>query len=114
MNTLKLDNNGDLCLCKKDNLAILTDLKAIIQTCENYVKATLNEMIFNYNNGVPYFQTVFSANVNIPLFENSIKNRLLQVDGVEKVLKVEAKQESETLSYIAYIQTIYGQGVVNG
>ena len=50
MDTLKLDDTGDLCLCKKNNLAIYRDLNAIKQTCENYVKATLNEMIFNWNN----------------------------------------------------------------
>ncbi|WP_418187324.1 hypothetical protein ACNSOP_09225 [Aliarcobacter lanthieri] len=114
MDTLKLDDTGDLCLCKKNNLAIYRDLNAVIQTCENYVKATLNEMILNYNNGVPYFQTVFNTNVNIPLFEDSIKNRLLEVDGVEKVLSVKAEVNNETLSYIAYIQTIYGNGVING
>ena len=114
MDTLKLDNTGDLCLCKKNNLAIYRDLNAVKQTCENYVKATLNEMILNWNNGVPYFQTAFNTNVNIPLFENSIKNRLLEVNGVEKVISVEAKIDNETLSYIAYIQTIYGDGVING
>lgn len=114
MDTLKLDDTGDLCLCKKNNLAIYSGLEAIKQTCENYVKATLNEMIFKWNSGVPYFQTAFNTNVNIPLFENSIKNRLLEVNGVEKVISVEAKANNEILSYVAYIQTIYGDGVVNG
>ena len=71
-------------------------------------------MILNLNIGVPYFQTAFNTNVNIPFFENSIKNRLLEVNGVEKVISVEAKVNDETLSYIAYIQTIYGDGVING
>ena len=39
MDTLKLDDTGDLCLCKKNNLAIYRDLNAVKQTCENYVKA---------------------------------------------------------------------------
>jgi len=114
MDTLKLDKNGDLALCENKNLAILKDLEALIQTCENYAKALTYEMIFNLKSGIPYFQTAFNERVNIPLFKHSLKNRLLEVKGVIEVLDLKVIIKEELLSYRATIKTIYGNGVING
>ena len=114
MDTLKLDNNNDLCLCSMENLAIVSGLQSIQQTAENKVKAVLNEMIFNYNNGVPYFQTAFSNNVNLPIFENEVRKQILKTDGVEKVVSVRAFIADDVLNYKAVFSTIYGKGIING
>ena len=39
MDTLKLDNNNDLCLCSMENLATISGLQSVQQTAENKVKA---------------------------------------------------------------------------
>jgi len=106
VNDIYLDNNG--------NLAISTGLTALIEICKQYMQTRLGELVLNTTTGIPYFQSVFTGVPNIQQFVAAGRAALLSVEGVTQVLSFDVSMTGKTLSYVATIQTIYGQGVVNG
>lgn len=106
VNDIYLDNNG--------NLAISTGLTALIEICKQYMQTILGELVLNVNTGIPYFQSVFTGVPNIQQFVAAGRASLLSVEGVQQVVSFDVQMNDKVLSYTATIQTIYGQGVVNG
>ena len=106
VNDLYLDNNG--------NLAISTDLTALIEICKQYMQTILGELVLNTDIGIPYFQSVFTGVPNIQQFVAAGRAALLTVEGVIQVISFDVSLNDKKLNYTATIQTIYGQGVVNG
>jgi len=108
VNDVYLDNNG--------NLAISDGLTALIEICKQYMQTILGELTLNTDTGIPYFQSVFTGVPNIQQFVAAGRAALLTVEGVTQIISfdVSVGASPKTLTYVAIIQTIYGQGVVNG
>lgn len=114
MRVFTVDKNNDLTLAPDGNLSISADLQAVLFTCEQVAKAQLNEMVLSVDQGMPNFQTVWVGAPNIAQFEAYLAARLQAVTGVQRVIGVEARASNGVLRYTATIQTIYGEGVING
>jgi hypothetical protein len=109
-----VDENNDLILAGDGDLAISTDLEAVLQACEHAAKAQLAEMVLAVDQGVPNFQTIWQGSPNVFQFEAYLRRQLQNVTGVVEVSELTSTVSDNVLSYTATIQTIYGQGVVNG
>lgn len=114
MRVFTVDKNNDLTLAADGNLALSADLQAVLYTCEQVAKAQLNEMVLSVDQGMPNFQTIWVGAPNIPQFQAYLAARLQAVTGVQRVTSIEASASGGTLRYTAVIQTIYGEGVING
>lgn len=114
MITFSTDIDNDLVIGADGNLEIIRDVNAAAQTTSHYAQTLLNEMIQDYDRGVPFFITVFGANVSIPQFEAAMKARILQAPDVTGIRSFETTQEGDVLRYTATIETIYGSANING
>lgn len=114
MITIATDANNDIFIGPDGNLAFATDVDAVAQTAEHYAKTILNEMIQDFDRGVPFFIVAFGSNPSIPQFEAAMKARILQAQGVTGIRSFEVTQDGDVLRYTATIETIYGAAGING
>lgn len=109
-----VDKNNDLYINEQGMLAINTGLQSVLQNCEHAAKAQLNEMVLNYDQGVPNFQTIWNGSPNIAQFRAGLRRAILAVEGVTNIDSLEITVSNNVLSYSAIIATIYGPGILNG
>ena len=109
-----VDKNNDLTLSPNGNLGLSEGLQAVLFSCEQVAKAQLNEMVLATDKGMPNFQTVWVGAPNIRQFEAYLISRLQSVQDVTRVTSLQATVSGGVLSYTASIQTIYGEGTING
>lgn len=114
MITISTDQDNDLVLGSDGNLSIVSALEAVTQTAAHYAQTLLNEMIQDYDRGVPFFIVAFGPNVSIPQFEAAMKARILQAPNVTGIRSFETTQDGDVLRYTASIETIYGSAKING
>lgn len=112
--TFKTNDANDLYLGPDGNLVVVLDQEAVMQACENAAKSQLGEMMFQTEDGVPNFQTIWVGSPNIAQFEAALRRTLEQVDGVKEVAELSASVANNVLTYTASIITDYGAGVING
>ena len=108
--TFAVNSNNDLYLNAEGNIAYAYDLTAIIQQCQQAAKTLLGEMVYTTNQGLPYFQTVWTGTPNIAQYTAALRRAFLAVGGVLEVVSLMTSQTNNTLSYTAMIRTIYGNG----
>lgn len=108
--TFSVNDANDIYLDSIGNIAFAYDLVAITQQCEQAAKTLLGEMIYNVNQGIPYFQTLWVGVPNIGQFTGALRRAFLSINGVLEVVSLITSQSNNTLSYTAVIRTIYGSG----
>ena len=116
-NTLSGVMPNDIYLDSQGNVAISLDLQAVLEACAQAARTTLGEMIFNVDQGIPYFETVWVGVPNIPQYTAALRAAFLGVGGgglVVEVVSLVTSQIDNTLSYTAVIRTIYGSGGISG
>lgn len=101
-NDLYLDSNG--------NIAMSFDINAALEACAEAAKTLLGEMVFNVNQGIPYFETVWVGVPNVQQFNAALRTAFLAVPNVVEVVSLITSQENNTLSYSAIIRTSFGTG----
>lgn len=112
--SLAIDANNDLFLDASDGIAMVSGLDAALQNCLTTARALLNEMVFAWNEGIPYFQVVWVGQPSVPAFEAAMRQRLLAVADVTGIVELATRLEGNALRYDATISTIYGEGAING
>ena len=112
MKSFAVDSNNDLFLDRRGNIAMSYDLDAVMQNLEHIMQSVLGEMVLALGRGLPYFETVWTAQ-KLRLFETYARRRLLAEPGVEAVEHFSASQEGDVLRYHVIVRTAYGQGVLN-
>lgn len=114
MITLETDENNDLVRVPGGNVSLIRGIKATGQTAAQFAKSVRNEMIFKYDEGVPFFDVVFGTNLQIFQFEAAMRERILQAPNVIAIREFEATQDGDVLRYTATIETIDGLTAING
>lgn len=112
--TFLVDSNNDLYLDSNGNIAIGSNLIAVLQTCEHVAKTRLGEEVLVITDGIPYFETVWNGSPNLIQFEAAMRFALLQVPDVTEIVSLNTVIVDDVLQYEAVIRTIYGQGTING
>jgi hypothetical protein len=111
--TLGVDDNNDIYIDGAGNLAVVTGVVAVLQTCEHVVKAILKEMVFAQDQGMPYFETVWNGTPSTDPFEAAFRLRIAQVPDVTGIEDLEINQVADRFVYTATIATIYGTGTIS-
>lgn len=105
---------NDIYLDSIGNISLSYDLQAVLQACAQAARTQLGEMVFNTNQGIPYFKTVFIGVPNVQQFNAALRTAFLSVTGVIEVVSLITTQTNNIFSYTAVIRTIYGSGGING
>jgi|SRR5271155_4158409 len=108
--TFGVNSANDIYLDPLGNLALVYDLTAITQECQQAAKTLLGEMVYNVNQGIPYFQALWIGVPNVGQFTGALRRAFLAVGGVVEVVSLITSQSGNAFSYTAVIRTIYGNG----
>ena len=109
---------NDLYLDSDGNISVSYDLQADLEQCAQASKTLLGELIFNTNIGIPYQQAIWIGVPNVQQFNAALRSAFLSIPDVVEVISLLIIQNDakdiNTLNYQAIINTIYGQGEING
>ncbi len=111
--SIATNSNNDIFLDSQSNLAFVNNIDAVLENCAHTMKAQLAEMIYAFDKGIPYFDTVWQKK-NFAQFQGYARQALLAVNGVVKILSFTVEANGDVLSYQAVIETIYGVGSFDG
>jgi hypothetical protein len=104
----------DIYLDSKNNISISYDLEAVLEACAQAAQTVLGEIIFNINQGIPFFQIVWVGVPNIQQYNAALRLAFLNVPNVVEVVSLMISQLNDTLSYTAVIRTNFGSGGISG
>lgn len=122
MQTLSANVNGnipgvafnDIYLNSEGNISISYDIQAVLQACAQAAQTLLGELVFNVDQGIPYFQTLWIGSPNVQQFNAALRTAFLNVPNVVEVISLMTSQQNNDLMYTAVIQTIYGSSGIQG
>lgn len=112
--TLAVDARNDLFIGEQDVLPLVSGLPAVLFLCQHAAKTLLNEMVLAFDQGLPYFQAVWTGAPRLAQFEGALRAALLAVDGVAGIVALDLRLDGETLKYNATIATEFGEGNLSG
>lgn len=112
--TFAVDGNNDLFIGADDKLTVATGIEAVKFACEHAAKTILGEMVLATDEGLPYFEAVWTGAPNLAQYEDALRDALLAVADVEEVTTLSIAQAGNEVTYTAEILTVYGATTVNG
>jgi len=104
----------DIYLDSKGNISISYDMQAVLEACAQAAQTVLGEIIFDVNQGIPFFQTVWNGVPNLQQYTAALRLAFLNVPNVVEVVSLMTNQINNELQYTAVIRTIYGTGGISG
>lgn len=114
MRTFQVDENNNFVFGADGQIPIIGGLPATAQTSKQFAQARREEMIYKFDEGMPYQMTAWEADPNEAAFEVFMRARLLEVPNTIAVTAFEIIRVGEDLKYTATLDTINGELVVNG
>lgn len=112
--TFATDEKNDLFIGKDGGLSVASGIVAVENIAAQVAKTLLGEMILATDQGLPYFEAVWTGSPNLPQFEAAFRAAILAVDGVTGITSLTLQQVGDRLTYAAEIETVFGAGSVNG
>lgn len=113
MITLGINENNDLYL-NGSNLAIKNDKAALGDIYINKVQTLKGEIVYNTEKGIDYFNTVFCEPIYPDVFQNQVKNEILDTEETQSIISYSQNITDGILNYKAVCQTSYGEITING
>jgi hypothetical protein len=101
-------DSNDVYLLPNGNLALGQGLAAVENGCANAAKLQLGEAVLQTGLGIPNFQAVWVGTPNIAAFQQYLRKALSNVPGVVRVVSLTTKVANNALSYVAQVESIYG------
>lgn len=105
---------NDIYLDALGNISLSTDLQAVLENCAQAASTRLGEEVFNTNEGIPYFDSVFSGITRQQPLNAALRSAWLAVNGVVEVVSLMTDQVGNAFTYTAIIRTSYGTGGISG
>jgi len=106
--TLQVDGNNDLYLVDGRNLGVLRDIDAVVQDVRLQTLQRLGENIYNVNDGVDYFGTMFSNQQSYDNARKSLINAIKASPEVRSVESLSITKAGELLTFEAQASTNFG------
>jgi hypothetical protein len=104
----------DIYLDQLGNISVSFDLQAVLEGCAQAAQTVLGEIIFNQNQGIPFFQTVWIGVPNVQQYQAALRIAFLNVPNVLEVVSLFTSQINNELTYTAVIRTVFGSGGISG
>lgn len=107
--TIQVNENNDLYLPDGRNLGILYDAPACAQSLRQAGLMRTGEDIFDINNGVDYFGTIFTPTPDYDAARQSIANAILKSPDVISIESLTIQVTGNEFDYEAQVLTNYGR-----
>lgn len=114
MRTIATNEFNDIYIGPTGSVAIVSDLLAVAEVCKGRMQTRLNEMMFQFDEGVPFSQTTWIGTPNLQAFEAASRRILQEVENVNQVVSFSARMVGNVLRYDATIETAFGLVTING
>lgn len=111
MKAIKIDSNRNPVI-SNGKFVWVTDVDVVSQNCEQAMRQQLDELNFDADKGIQYFDNVFTGNPNFQRFESQARSNINAVDGVNGINSFDFEFKDNVLSYTVEISTIYGNTTV--
>ena len=108
------NDNNDIFTTPGGRLAVAVGLPAVLQQCEQAIKAQTSEMIYAFDRGTNTFESVWSGAPNLLSFEASARAQLDRIGDVVAVEDFQSQLTNHTINYQAVIRTVFGTGTIGG
>lgn len=112
--TLAVDANNDLFLTPAGLLATANAAEAVAQVSAQAARTLLGEMVLAVNEGLPFFDTIWTGAPDVVRFEAALRRRLLAVPGVTGIVSLSSTLLGDRYTYLATLRSIYGPVTLNG
>lgn len=113
MKTLAINENNDIFLDASGSLAFSQGKQARADIATNKTRTLYGEVPLSAQSGIPFFDVVFHK-FDPKLFEQFLRQTLMEVPGAEKVTQYEYNISGGVLTYRAVLNTQDGEVTVNG
>ncbi len=113
MKTLSINEKNDIFLDASGSLAFSQGKQARADIATNKTRTIYGEVPLSAQAGIPFFDVVFNK-FDPKLFEQFLRQTLLEVPGAQKVTQYEYQIENGVLTYSAVLTTEDGEVTVNG
>lgn len=112
MTVRKLDVEGDIVT---SGVQFTTGQDEIAQTIRTRLRLFLGEYFRNINEGTPWFQSILNKRGTLTNKDAIIKQRILQTEGVERIVEYNADYDIDTRVYniTSVVQTPFGNVPIN-
>lgn len=114
MITIATNSDNDIYRDASGNLAMLTDINALANVSRNVILTTLGEPQYNQQDGIPYFETIFTDTPKIDLLQAAQIAALEKLEDVNRVSNYEYNQDNGVYSYSLIEHTTFGDIQING
>lgn len=111
---IAINDQNDIYLDNTNNIAIATGALAVQQAAQTATLAQLEEMILFTLRGMPARQAVWVGSPNYAVYQAAVVSAIQSIYGVNAVTSITVSQQGDTLSYVAIIDSIYGELTING
>jgi hypothetical protein len=111
--SIAIDDDGDMYLDGSNNLVMVTGIDAIAQNSVTAMRAQRNEMQYAMTSGMPTAATAFD-NFDPIAFEAAARKVLLAVTGVLSVTSFTVGATDNKLQYAATLNTESGPTTIQG
>src|SRR5690606_36765678 len=105
---------NDSYLNAQGNISLSYDLQAVSQGCAQAAQTVLGEIIFNTNQEIPFFQTIWEGIPNVQQYTAALRVAFINAPNVVEVVSLMTQQVNNDFQYTAVIRTIYGSGGISG
>jgi hypothetical protein len=106
--TIQTNDNNDIYLPDGRNIFIMSGEAACEQNIRQATLMRLKEDIYNQNNGVDYFGTIFTPQQNYDAARKSLSTVILACPDVLSIESLTITITANTFNYVANVVTIYG------
>lgn len=114
ISTIAKDANCDLYIDSNGRLAMVHGKDAYAQIINAKMRTVLGEMQLAMQNGIPYFQTVFSDKSMLPIWQDEVEKMLRSIPFVKNISSFDCNYDNDVLKYTAEIETDSGMVEING
>lgn len=114
MITITTNEINDFYIDSRGNIATSEDIEALANVSKNKVLTNLGEPEYNQQDGIPYFETIFTDTPKIDLFQAAVVKSIESLDDVQRVSNFEYTVNNGVFSYSLIEKTSYGDIQING
>lgn len=114
MKTFATNGNFDIYLGPDGNLAMVSGVQALLETCGHVSRTRLAELPYAQSRGIPFFDIALGAAPDTGLYDLYLRKALLTVPDVIGVGAIDMTVNGGELHYTAEINTIYGTEKASG
>jgi hypothetical protein len=106
--SIKVDDNNDPILDLGGNLIIIKDLEACTQDVRAQTLVRSGENIYSKNEGVGYFEYIFTPQPNQDEARRSLATAILASPDVTSIEQLNIDIQGESFNYEALVLTLHG------